>query len=51
MREYKVGQNREEGIIKLYLNKYDDFILLDQNDAKTVERYTKLIEWFDKKDS
>lgn len=49
MKEYKVGQKQEEGIIKVYLNQQDDFILLDQNDARTVEKYTKLIEWFDKK--
>lgn len=49
MKEYKVGRKREEGIIKVYLNPYDDYILLDQNDAGTVGRYTKLIEWFDRK--
>lgn len=49
MKEYKVGQKHEEGIIKVYLNPQDDYILLDQNDARTVERYTKLIEWFDRK--
>ena len=49
MKEFRIGQDREEELIKIYLNKHDDFILLNQNDAKTVEKYTLLIEWFDKK--
>lgn len=48
MQEYRIGQ-KQEGLIKVILNKYNDYILINQNDSGIIEKYTMLVKWIDEK--
>jgi hypothetical protein len=43
MQEYRRKKDSDEGLLKVYLNDYDDFIIIDANDSTFVDRYTNFI--------
>ena len=49
-REGRIGYKSSEDLFKLYLNEYDDFILIDENDSRIFYRYAEFLQWLDAKE-
>lgn len=47
--ERRIGTNRQEEKIKLFLNDKDDFIFIDPNNSGVFDRLAEFTEWIEKK--
>lgn len=45
-REARIGA-KKEGLFKLYLNEYEDFIYLNESDASIFDRFAEFLRWLD----
>lgn len=48
-KEMRIGQKVGEKLFTLYLNKNDDYVLINVNDAGIFDRYAEFLEWIDRR--
>ena len=49
IKEGRIGQKQRENFFKLYLNEYEDFILINESDSGIFDRYAEFLKWLDEK--
>ncbi len=51
MEERRIGSKVEKRLKKVYVNQYDDYIILDENDTSFIQKFAQIIDWMEKKQS
>lgn len=46
-KEYRIGSKNEEKLVKVYLNKQDDFIQINVSDSSLFEKFASFISWLE----
>lgn len=50
-REFKVSNQQEENLAKVYLNSEDDFIYINEKDATIFDKFAEFLKWLDGKNN
>jgi len=49
MQERRLGNSNNDNLVKVYVNEYDDYIVLDRSDTSFTQKFALFIEWLENK--